>query len=79
LIGGRPDDDQRVAMQTVSYQKSLEMPYPRAAIQTPFIATASPIATDSQAVRNASTAFAITTVAPTLFNSPHDQSVDDAT
>jgi len=39
----------------------LEKPYPRAAIQTPLMAIANPIATGGQAVRNASTALATMT------------------
>jgi len=50
-----------------SCQNSLEKPYPRAAIQTPLMAIANPIATGGQAVRNASTALATMTVS-LLFN-----------
>jgi hypothetical protein len=39
-------------------QRSLRMPYPRAAIQTPLTATASPTTATGQAVRIASPAFA---------------------
>ena len=40
------------------HQNSLEMPYPRAAIQTQLMVTTSPIATGGQVVLNASTALA---------------------
>ena len=42
----------------------LEKPYPKAAIQTPFAATASPTALSGHAVRKALPAFAITTLLP---------------
>jgi hypothetical protein len=47
-------------------QKNFEMPYPSAAIQTPFTATASPMAAGGQAVRMASTAFVTMPMLPSL-------------
>ena len=47
-------------------QKNFEMPYPSAAIQTPFTATASPMQATGQAVRIASTAFVTMTFLPSL-------------
>jgi hypothetical protein len=47
-------------------QKSFEMPYPSAAIQTPFTATASPMPATGQADRIASTAFVTKTLLSSL-------------
>jgi hypothetical protein len=45
-------------------QKNLKIAYPRAAIQTPFMTTASPSAANGQVVRNVRSALANMTVVP---------------